>query len=404
MDRIAVIGDSHVNFFGGNEYLRWTSLVDNKGIHETVRFIDNFQPFHLGSALAYNTNKYNTATKAREKTEWLLQQRVIKKGQIVLCSFGEIDLRVHVLRRAKERQIEYERIIDDILLSYMEFLLMLAKQNTVWVWGPIPSQVDGSKINPNYPYYGTETERNKATEYFNNKLQELCDKYGFTYLSIFKYLIMDNYKTKADYIADGCHLSQKAWIFAIEEFKKLGVNIIFNKDWHNAVWENRKLVSKLLNNGSCNTKENKTIALGNQAEMSNFFIEGSDWLRYPNLYFAKQDGDEVTKEFLYYAYRIMDEYKPKKILEFNFGQTTKMVAQYAARYQISHTVLEHDRERVEHFISVWKIPWTFTAFYGSPLLSVTCNGFPGVVYQNFNQVTEGKNYDFILLKCPFGGG
>ena len=81
-----------------------------------------------------------------------------------------------------------------------------------------------------------------------------------------------------------------------------------------------------------------------------------------------------------------------------------MVAQYAARYQISHTVLEHDRERVEHFISVWKIPWNFTAFYGSPLLSVTCNGIHGVAYQNFNRVTEGKKYDFIVLKCPFGGG
>lgn len=536
MDKIAVIGDSHVNFFGGNEFLRWSSLEGNKGIHETVRYIDNFQPFHLGSALAFNTNKYNTSTKAREKVEWLLHQNFINKGQIVLCSFGEIDLRVHVLKQAEMQNVSYEQIVNAILENYKEFLITLSENNIVWVWGPIPSQIDGSLVNPNYPYYGSEIERNKATEYFNDELKKLCDNCGFVYLSIFKYLINENYTTKVEYIADGCHLSQKAWYFAVDEFKKLGINVVFNKYWHDADWENRKsvrnkmykqeyileefdksslsLYKKISENhdvilkpkdvkynyyrvdlpkgstdyvvsivpdenavreysagfydfknkdilkldickinessvfrimlgehsegiafifyaGLCGATNNKQLRVksiyvygrpisgerslvcracyegevkANQTIPCNFYVEGSEWFKHPNVFLASQYGSEVTMDYLLFAYRILDVCHPQNILEFNFGQISKLVAQYASKYHFSHTVLEHNRDRVEYLISRWKIDWDKTLISGSSLLDVEWDGSKGVAYQNFTQVTQGKRYDLILMKCPFGGG
>ena len=101
----------------------------------------------------------------------------------------------------------------------------------IYVWGPIPSQKDGSPINPDFPYFGTEKERNIATEYFNVRLHHLCLKNGFQFFSIFKYLIDENYMTKKEFIADGCHLSQRAWAFALKEFKKAGIDILFDENF-----------------------------------------------------------------------------------------------------------------------------------------------------------------------------
>ncbi len=108
-NQIAVIGDSHAYFFSGHEdvfsghehvspvlFLRKLSA---RGWRiNTIYSMTNFRVFHLGPALAYNLNKYGTSTLAREKTEFLLTHGLIAANQPVMCSFGEIDCRVHVLR------------------------------------------------------------------------------------------------------------------------------------------------------------------------------------------------------------------------------------------------------------------------------------------------------------------
>lgn len=240
MKQLAVIGDSHVNFFGGNEFLSMKPMK-NGVVNQPSQFIDNFSIFHLGPALAFNLNKYNASTKAREKVEYLLSSKLIVNGQAVLCVFGEIDCRVHVILQAEKQQLDYGSVIDCIISNYLEFLLFLARDHRVLVWGPIPSQKDGMKKNPDFPYYGKESDRNRVTEIFNEKLEHTCKMNDIGFISIFKSLVDKDYKTKPEYIADGCHLSQRAWIFAIEEFEKIGMDIIFRKAWHEALWKYRDM-------------------------------------------------------------------------------------------------------------------------------------------------------------------
>jgi hypothetical protein len=174
---------------------------------------------HLGPALAYNLNKYGTKTMAREKAEDIM--KVLRKGAKILCCFGEIDIRAHVLKQADQQNVSLENVIDKIIGNYAEFLLFLKNQGfDVFVWGPIPSQKDGSEMNPEYPRYGSETDRNIATEIFNKKLESVCKDSGIGFASIFKYLINSDYTTKGEFVADGCHLSQKAWVFAKDELEK----------------------------------------------------------------------------------------------------------------------------------------------------------------------------------------
>ena len=50
---------------------------------------------------------------------------------------------------------------------------------------------------------------------------------------------------------------------------------------------------------------------------------------------------------LYILYRVLNEMRPKNILELGLGQSTRMIAQYAAHYKgVRHTVVEHDKDWV----------------------------------------------------------
>ena len=116
-----------------------------------------------------------------------------------------------------------------------------------------------------------------------------------------------------------------------------------------------------------------------------------------------QTDAEIGYNFLYPLYRILDEYRPKSILEFHLGQATKMVAQYAERHRASHMVLENDRERVAYLTRLWKVPWDYTTFCFSTLRDAQANGQNGVIYQDFAKAVENRRYDLLLLKSPIHG-
>ena len=132
--------------------------------------------------------------------------------------------------------------------------------------------------------------------------------------------------------------------------------------------------------------------------------EDADWLKKKAVFAGTDEGPEVGYAYLYVLLRLLEEFHPKQILEFNFGQATRISAQYAAGNGGKLTVLEHDRSRVEHFMRCWPLNWAGTEIQGSKLLKVRGHGVEGWYYSNFPKVIEGKRYNLLLFKCPFGGG
>ena len=225
---IVIIGDSHVNFFSGNECLNWYPISRySGGINKCRNHNKNVDAIHLGPALAYSLNRYGSTTRAREKID-ILRKSYFQKHDNIICVFGEIDIRVHVLRQAEINHVDYFTVIDNIVENYVNFMSILRDDGyNVWCWGPIASQKDSWNINLEYPRYGTEVMRNLATEYFNNKLEMVCNEKNIGFVTIFPDLITKEYQTKYEYISDECHLSQKAWEFAIPKFRKAGLSKIF---------------------------------------------------------------------------------------------------------------------------------------------------------------------------------
>lgn len=218
---VIVLGDSHVNFFSGNEELSFLPIGQ-----EINTCADNtdypFTPLHLGPCLAYNCNRYQTSTSFREKTDYLCQS-FIRPHSRILCCLGEIDIRVHVFKQARLQGKTYQQIVDSILVPYMEFLLRLQQQGyQVSCWGPIASQSEACPLDPRFPRNGTEQERNMATACFTERLSELCRKHDILFLSVFEKMITPDYLTLEQYLSpDRCHLGQAALSLALPEWQKL---------------------------------------------------------------------------------------------------------------------------------------------------------------------------------------
>ena len=211
---LVVIGDSHVNFFSGSENIAFESLEFEKyQINYCKQKLDKFSVLHLGPCLAYSLNKYNSQNKVREKIEYIIKSNFINENSTIVLSFGEIDLRVHVLKWAMENSTTIDEEVTKLILIYEEFLIFMKKHvKHIICWGPIATQKDGTPSCKVFPKFGPEIERNKATKLFNDKLEKLCFKHSLKFVSIFDKLINNDYTTKTEYISsDNCHLSQKSW-------------------------------------------------------------------------------------------------------------------------------------------------------------------------------------------------
>lgn len=220
-DTIIVLGDSHVNFFSGNELLSFLPIGHE--IDTCVQTADcPFTALHTGPNLAYTSNKKDTTYHFQEKVTYLCQS-FIKPGAQIICSLGEIDLRVHVFQQTELQNKTYMQIVDNILVQYGEFLSGLREQGyIVYCWGPIASQSDSCPLDPKFPRIGSETDRNKATAYFTEKLRLLCEELNIGFLSIFEQMITPDYRTIEKYLSpDHCHLSQSALPLAKQEWQKL---------------------------------------------------------------------------------------------------------------------------------------------------------------------------------------
>ena len=109
---------------------------------------------------------------------------------------------------------------------------------------------------------------------------------------------------------------------------------------------------------------------------------------------------------LYVLYRILNDVRPRRILELGLGESTKMTAQYAAsREDAVHAVVEHDERWLDFFetqrgaftsrTEVVRLDMVKRAFRDDPEV---------VVYDRFAAALAGRKYDFVLIDGPIGGG
>lgn len=106
---------------------------------------------------------------------------------------------------------------------------------------------------------------------------------------------------------------------------------------------------------------------------------------------------------LYILYRILNEMRPKNILELGLGQSTRMIAQYAAHYKgVRHTVVEHDKD----WLAFCKKDMRFAENSDIALMKREMVPFREAqsvrVFSGFADRFKDQSFDFICIDAPLG--
>ncbi|WP_234109891.1 hypothetical protein [Chryseobacterium sp. R2A-55] len=106
--------------------------------------------------------------------------------------------------------------------------------------------------------------------------------------------------------------------------------------------------------------------------------------------------------FFYVLFRIMTDKKPKRIIEFGLGESSKFISTFIKNdiHENVHTIVEHDENWQKNF----EKSFSFSAesqIVICPLITKNVKGFNVNSYQNIeNTITE--KYDLYVVDGPFG--
>jgi hypothetical protein len=106
--------------------------------------------------------------------------------------------------------------------------------------------------------------------------------------------------------------------------------------------------------------------------------------------------------FFYVLNRIMSDVKPKNILEFGLGESSKFISS-CIKSEISeakHQIIEQSQEWTNAFLSKYELSPS-TKITVCPLVKKQVNGFEVNCYDGLEELIPGT-FDFYLVDGPFG--
>lgn len=223
--KIVVIGDSHSLIWGGNLALE---TLTSRRYNPKSKF-ENVDVFWLGPALAYNLMGENNklgkwGLKIFEKIGLLLETNKI--GYVIL-SFGEIDIRCHVVKQSLFLNSSIEKVVEDLTNRLLKFAEIFYSKFglPLLIWDPIATVTQFYEMHPTF---GSEKERNYATELFSNFLIQKTAILRKKNSKIYSFGIFNqtttNYVSHNEFKEDGLHLNLKGLKLGIEALECLSKN------------------------------------------------------------------------------------------------------------------------------------------------------------------------------------
>ncbi len=111
----------------------------------------------------------------------------------------------------------------------------------------------------------------------------------------------------------------------------------------------------------------------------------------------------VGYPYLYAMYRVLNETHPKRILDLGLGQTTSMLAQYAAAFEdVEHIVVEHDPEWIQFFYGQMKRSDRTRLIALEREMSPFRDAAEVRCFKSIRESFEGQTFDFISIDAPLG--
>jgi len=129
-----------------------------------------------------------------------------------------------------------------------------------------------------------------------------------------------------------------------------------------------------------------------------FAIKNSQWLIKTNF----NVGDwALGFPALYILYRVLNNTKPKSIIEFGLGESTKMTYQYIQSFPNAKLqIIEQNQEWFDFFVREnYDVTINVKIL---PLDKKIIEGHETNVYSNLIENISGQKYDFVLIDGPLG--
>ena len=132
------------------------------------------------------------------------------------------------------------------------------------------------------------------------------------------------------------------------------------------------------------------------AQRLNSTISGSEWFKYQSI---SPGNMAVDYGFFLTLYRTLTSFKPRNILEFGLGQSSKMVHQYASYYGANAITVEHDETWAEFFkkgkegdypVNIKIMDLDYVEFKGKLV----------EVYKDCLETFRGQKFDMIIVDGP----
>jgi hypothetical protein len=163
-------------------------------------------------------------------------------------------------------------------------------------------------------------------------------------------------------------------------------------EWLNDLLGLTRLRNQVLEN-------NKILNELNWANIFNNTVNGSQWLVNKNF---SPGRFAIGYPLLYVLFRILDEIKPKRILEFGLGESSKLFHQYAVYFSDAQvTTLEHDLDWANYYLDTKPLPDN-SAIKIVEKKEIVYNGYETLGIKNLEQIIQKSIYDLILVDAPFG--
>jgi hypothetical protein len=206
---IHVIGDSHVSVFTGLH-----------GVCGTVgtwcpQALPGFLVSHLGPFLAYS------AASAGHAVQHALQERIPRTAGRCLFSFGEIDCRNQVVRRARAAHVSIEAMAASVARSYVEHVRELARERDIGFLAVPPATCLDFERSP-LPAEGSLEERRRAVGAFNATIERCATAVGAAVVDVATNVTLADGTPDPAYFPDGLHLGPRSLPVVLGRLQEVG--------------------------------------------------------------------------------------------------------------------------------------------------------------------------------------
>lgn len=177
---IYVIGDSHASFCfrsGHNlQKIETSTLITPSSANSS----ETLKIFWLGPITMHRIG--------RDGLDFLNLKNIgVAEKDVAVFVFGEIDVRCHIGKQRDQKKRSIEEIVSKLVENYIKTIISnrnLFFELTCVICSVVPP-IDGSdRVNSDFPFYGTLSDRIEITRILNQSLKKAANENGFLFLDI----------------------------------------------------------------------------------------------------------------------------------------------------------------------------------------------------------------------------